>query len=241
MAHTRIRFVLLLLAGTGACQYWGCTTGGRVAQPDRVALVEGLQLFESLIPLPPDSVIDLYSRFDPATFHATYKRELQRVRGFVDSMNTPLSDEARIETLAIDHSIENIGNAARINQTIYVSSSYFFMFNDPAVLRSLITHEYGHIYYERLTSPQREELETVWRELKARALFYIFRDGEYSGNARFGGHPDESPEELFASAYNLFRNKEEELNVRLTYVDARHYPIIQRLKALVHASVGLIN
>ncbi len=242
MSHNRVRDWMLLLAAAGATLWSGCTsTANLKSQPDRVALVEGLQLFDSLLPVPPDSIIDLYSRFDPATFHAAYKGDLIRVRALIDSMNAPLDESERIDTLAIDHAIENVGNAARIKNTMYISSSYFFLFNNPAVLRSLIMHEYGHIYFDRLTPAQHSELESIWSELKSRALFYIFRDGEYSGNARFGGHPDESPEELFASAYNLFRNKEDELNMRLTYVEAQHYPIIQRLKKLVRASDELIN
>ncbi len=236
MSQDRVRAAKFLLTVAGAMLLSGCIAKDSLkSQPDRVALVEGLQLFDSLLPVPPDSIVDLYSRFDPATFHAAYRGDLLRVRALIDSMNAPLNESERIDTLAIDHAIENVGNAARIKNTMYVSSSYFFLFNDPSVLRSLIMHEYGHVYYDRLSANQRRELVETWRALQERALFYIFRDGEYSGNARFGGHPDESPEELFASAYNLFWNREDELRVRLAYVDPQHYPIIERLKALVKA------
>lgn len=69
--------------------------------------------------------------------------------------------------------------------------------------------------------------------MRGAALFYLFRDGEYSGNARFGGHPDESPEELFASAFNLFSLREEEMAARLRYVDARHHLLVNRVRELV--------
>ncbi|MBX2990502.1 MAG: hypothetical protein KF749_04945 [Bacteroidetes bacterium] len=206
------------------------------SSPTRVEIIEGLGLFESLIPVPADSIIGLYERYDPATFHAIYKNDLELVQQFIDSLNTHLDEASRIDTLAIDHAIENFGNAARIGKTIFISSSYFFLFNDPAVVRSVVTHEFGHIYFEKLTKAEREILDHIWRELQERALFYIFRDGEYSENAKFGGHPDESPAELFASAFNLFNNKQDELNVRLRYVSTEHHQLVERLRNLVVAS-----
>lgn len=199
----------------------------------RVEITEGLGLFESLIPVAPDSVIGLYERFDPATFHSAYKDDLLRLRRFIDSLNAHVDEASRIDTLAIDHAIENFGNAARARKTIYLSSSYFFLFNDPAVIRSVVTHEFGHIHYEKLTHAQRDTLENLWQALQERALFYIFRDGEYSENAKFGGHPDESPAELFASAYNLFHNKPDELQARLRYVNPSHHPLVERLRTLI--------
>jgi hypothetical protein len=198
-----------------------------------VEIKEGLGLFESLIPVPPDSIIGLYDRFDPATFHTTYKSELVAARRFIDSMNAQLDNASRIDTLAIDHAIENFGNAARSKRTIFISSSYFFLFKDPAVVRSVLTHEFGHICYDRLSPEQHDTLEQIWHDLQERALFYIFRDGEYSGNPQFGGHPDESPAELFASAFNLFSNRQDELKVRLQYVVPEHHQLIARLRKLI--------
>ncbi len=198
-----------------------------------VRIKEGLGLFESLLPIAPDSVIGLYARFDPTTFHSSYKTELAFARHVMDSLNAQLDEASRIDTLAIDHALENFGNAARSRKTLYISSSYFFLFNDLRVIRSVLTHEYGHIFYDQLTMRQREALVEIWGKVQERALFYLFRDGEYSENARFGGHPDESPEELFASAFNLFHNKAEELRARLLYVDPAHHHLIRSLEQLV--------
>lgn len=213
--------------------FTGCAPA---SSPTRVEIIEGLGLFDSLIPVPADSIIGLYERYDPATFHSIYKNDLELVQQFIDSMNTHLDEASRIDTLAIDHALENFGNAARSQKTIFISSSYFFLFNDPAVVRSVLTHEFGHIYYDRLTPDQRGMLEQIWLEMQERALFYIFRDGEYSENAKFGGHPDESPAELFASGFNLFNNKQDELNVRLRYVSTEHHQLVERLRNLVVAS-----
>lgn len=70
-------------------------------------------------------------------------------------------------------------------------------------------------------------------ELQERTLFYCSRAEEYSENAKFRGHPDESPEELFASAFNLVHNKEEELRARLLSVDSAHDHLISNLQQLV--------
>ncbi len=210
--------------------YPGCTS----FSPDaRVRIKEGLGLFDSLIPVPPDSVIELYKRFEPATFHTTYKDDFVLAQRFIDSMNVQLDVASRIDTLAIDLAIENFGNAARAKKTIFISSSYFFLFNNPAVVRSVLTHEFGHIYFDKLSPEHRDTLASIWRSLREHALFYIFRDGEYSGNAKFGGHPDESPAELFASAFNLFNNKPDELKVRLQYVAPEHHQLVERLRKLI--------
>ncbi len=198
-----------------------------------VAVIEGLQLFDSLIPVTGDSVLQLYSRFEPQAFYGTYGPMLDDLSRFIERMNAQLPPHQRIDTLAIDHSIENFANAARVHRTLFLSSSYFFLFNDPEVLRSVVTHEFGHSHYAVLSPDERSDVQDVWSYFQASALFYLFRDGEYSGNARFGGHPDESPAELFASAFNLLTNREDELNARLQFVEARHYPFIERLKRLV--------
>lgn len=208
----------------------GCSS---VGSQSSVKIKEGLSLFDSLIPVPPDSVIELYARFDSHTIHTTYRVDLIRAQRFIDSMNTPLNAASRIDTLAIDHAIENFGNAARSKKTIFISSSYFFLFNNPDVVRSVLTHEFGHIYFDALLPEQHAAIESLWLALQERALFYIFHDGEYSDNAKFGGHPDESPAELFASAFNLFHNKPDELTTRLRYVAPEHYGLIEQLRLLI--------
>lgn len=198
-----------------------------------VSLIEELRSVEALLPLAPDSIVELYRKFDTKSFHATFGDHIQALRLLIDSLNAPLPSDLRIDTLSIDHTFENFGTAARIGRSIYLSSSYFFSFEDPAVLRSVITHEFGHIHFDRMTHAQRADLEDIWRQLQGSALFYLFRDGEYSGNARFGGHPDESPTELFASAFNLFNNKEDELFARFRYVEPKHARLVLRLQRLV--------
>lgn len=188
---------------------------------------------EELLPTAPDSIIARYRRYDRASFYRAFGRRLEEIREFVDSLNRDLDPWASIDTLAIDHTLENFGTAARTGKTIYLSGSYFFAFDDPRVARSAVLHEFGHIRYEMLSPERRALVDTLWRQVRSAALFYIFRDGEYSGNARFGGHPDESPEELFASAFNLFSLREEEMEARLRYVDSRHLGLIRRVRSIV--------
>ncbi len=230
-----IRIASRLFLGFLVTGIFGCSS---LNPSSNVKIKEGLSLFDSLIPVPPDSIIGLYGRFNSQTFHSAYKDELRLAQRFIDSMNTSLDAPSRIDTLAVDHSIENFGNAARAQHTIFISSSYFFLFNDPSVVRSVLTHEFGHIYFDKLPSERQTLLEQIWRSLQERALFYIFRDGEYSGNAKFGGHPDESPAELFASAFNLFHNRPEELKTRLQYVPTEHYGLIEQLRQLVLSAKG---
>jgi hypothetical protein len=220
----------------------GCSSSTRVQHQDPrhtlVAIIEGLGLFDSLIPVGADSVLELYRKFDPTTFQSVYKSEVSNVRDFVDSMNASLDPSSRINTLAIDHSLENFGNAARVGNTLFLSSSYFFLFNNLSVLHSVITHEYGHIHYGKLSASQRQELYGIWAELKDHALFYLFRDGEYSGNAKFGGHPYDSPAELFASGFNLYLNRTEELKARLQYVDPGNLRLVKRFEEIVRAEAA---
>jgi hypothetical protein len=213
-------------------------TGCRTAQPPAdtgvtVAQIEELRNIEDLLPTAPDSIIERYRRYDRETFYRTFTPRIQAVSALIDSLNQGLDPWSSIDTLAIDHTFENFGTAARMGKTIVLSGSYFFAFDDPRVARSAVLHEYGHIYYEMLSPERRAAMDTLWRQTQSAALFYIFRDGEYSGNARFGGHPDESPEELYASAFNLFSSRGEELAARLQFVDPKHLPLIERLRRLV--------
>jgi hypothetical protein len=200
--------------------------------------VEELRSVEVMLPIAPDSVVARYRRYDPETFRAAFRGRIAETAAFVDSLNGKLEPRYRMDTLSIDHTFESIGVAARSGRTLFISASYFYMFDDPAVLRSVVTHEFGHILYEHLTDAERDELQGIWFDLAESALYYIFHDGEYSGNARFGGHPEDDPEELMASATNLLTNRREELSVRLRYVDPVHYDLVNRLDRLVQVAKG---
>jgi hypothetical protein len=226
----------LLVATSLNC---GTPQGAADERGASVKIIEGLQLFESLIPVVPDSVIQLYNRFDPGTFHSVYKNDLALARGFIDSMNSGIDPSDRIDTLMIDHAVEYFGNADRSRNTIYLSSSYFFLYNDHAVIRSVLAHEFGHIHFERLPEALCDTVVKLWGEFERHALFYLFRDGEYSGNAKFGGHPHDNPSELFASAFNLFLNRREELNVRMRYIAPELYSLVARLRK-VFRSAGIL-
>jgi hypothetical protein len=214
------------------CFLVGCGQS-REASSVTVTQIEALEAFDSLLPVGPDSVLELYRNIDPASFHKKYKLQLEDASRLVDSLNALLDVSSRIETLAIDHSFENFGNAGCSGHTISLSSSYFLLYNDPFVLRSVITHEFGHKIYQRLPEVERLGFEELWVQLGGAALLYLFRDGEYSGNAKFGGHPYESPSELFASAFNLFLNRERELASRLQYVTQDNLHLIESLRKSV--------
>jgi hypothetical protein len=200
-----------------------------------VSQVESLNDLEALLPLTPDSIVTRYRNFDSLAFREIYRNRLAYLTALIDSLNIsmgPLPDSLRIDTLAIDHSFGSFGEAARNGKTIVMSAGYFIAFDDWNILRSVAFHEFGHIAYVLLDSGGKADVETIWNELEASALLYLFRDGEYSGNARFGGHPDENPSELFASAFNLLHNRAPEVRARLAYVEPRHYALIRRLAAL---------
>jgi hypothetical protein len=116
---------------------------------------------------------------------------------------------------------------------VYLSSSLFYLYPDESVVRSALFHETGHLLFLSLPETVRQEVQRIWETLGHAALLYIFRDGEYSHNARFGGHPYDSPAELFASAFNLFNNSVEELDNRLEYVGDEHSWAIHRLFEIV--------
>jgi len=188
---------------------------------------------ESLLPVVADTVVQRYERYEPELFYATYGDLIRGAAAIVDTLNKPLPAASRIDTLAIDHTFVNLGEAARRGRTLYLSSSYFYLYENLPVLRSVIWHEFGHVYYSRLSTDERERMSDIWRDSRETAIFYLFRDGEYSHNARFGGHPEDSPEELFASAFNLFANNAEEVNARLRHLTGRGVEIAGRLRTLV--------
>jgi len=217
------------LLGSGC----GSRIGVEVSPIVTVAQVEELRSMEVLLPLAADSVVEMYRRYSPATFRERYQASIEYICRLMDSMNITLEPPQRLDTLSIDHTFENFGTAAHGAKTLSISSSYFYLYKSPFVLKSVVTHEYGHVMYRLLDDRQRSQVDSIWLLLRGSALFYLFRDGEYSLNAKFGGHPEESAGELFASAYNLVNNRNEELEARLLFVDPPSLPIIERLRALV--------
>lgn len=226
-----------LVVGSAVFLWWffGCGSPRAAKSPperdDRrltIAQIESLRSLEEVLPIPPDSVAQRFQQFDRATFYATYGRALAEMSRLIDSLNSFLPKGHRVDTLSIDHTIEGFAEAASMGKTMYVSSSYFYLFPGTTVLRSVVFHEFGHIHARMMDSSSRAELVHIWTSIQAAALFYLFRDGEYSGNARFGGHPEESPDELFASGFNLFHNRPAEISVRRRFVDDRHRPLIDR-------------
>jgi len=208
----------------------GCGGSTRTVSLEQI---EELRSRESLLPIPADSVVERYRRYEPAVFYSTYGDLIRGATAIMDSLNSLLQVSVRLDTLAIDHRFESLGEAARRGHTLYLSSSYFYLFESLPLIRSVIYHEFGHVYYSRLSRDQVRRLKDIWEESRVTAMFYVFRDGEYSENARFGGHPEDSPEELFSSAFNLFSNRPEEVVVRANYLTPKERELVIRLRALV--------
>jgi hypothetical protein len=213
----------------------GCVASSRHPGDDppgiSVSQIEDLRSFDSLLPVPPDSVAEMYRSYSKTGFYQAHHETINAVALLIDSLNKATIHG--IDTLAIDHTVDNFGTAARSHHTLYISSSYFLLYPDFSVLRSVVMHEFGHILYSHLSDEKRTAVASVWRDLELHALMYVFVDGEYSGNAKFGGHPYESPSELYASAFNLFYNRPDELRARLRYVEPDHYELVDKLKNLV--------
>jgi hypothetical protein len=225
--------LLILLIAPG-CATISSHSGERQTHVEvTVEQQEYLDKFESLIPISPDRVADLYAQCPPDSFGVRYRDYMNFVSTLVDSFNRTIPNPYSIDTLCICHAIENFADAGRSGHTLFISSSYFLLFNDKHILRSLLTHEFGHIHYLLLDSARTRQIGSVWAYFRESALFYLFRDGEYSANARFGGHPEESPSELFASAYNLLRNEPQELHARLGYVASEHSAVLAQMLHLV--------
>jgi hypothetical protein len=188
--------------------------------------IEELRTIEALLPITPDSVVERYRRYAPGVFYTKYSDLIGGATVIIDSLNSPLPVSLQIDTLAIEHTFESIGEAARRGRTLYLSSSYFGLFESLPLLRSIIFREFGHVYYALLGADKKQRVTAIWHEAREMALFYIFRDGEYSENARFGGPPEDSPEEIFASAFNLFSDRSEEVQARAGYVTFRERNLV---------------
>jgi hypothetical protein len=227
--QARTPVILLLAFFLASCGSSSHRRGVTVAQ------VQALESFESGFPITSDSVIARFQRYDEAGIRKRYARQLDNLVLFIDSLNTILPAPARVDTLALDHSFENIGTAAYSGRTIYLSSSYFFLYDNEMVVRSVVRHEFGHILYQHFASATRQRVDSLWSRFSGAALLYLFHEGEYSDNARFGGHPYDSPAEFFASAFNLLNSRREEFEARCRYVDQKNVAFIESLKTIVDA------
>ena len=228
---------VLLISLSFGMVVWSCRSS-QPLQTGEITVIasERLQEFEGFVPVPPDSVAQLYRKYDTKTLYGVYAEQIQQTAGLIDSLNYDLPPSHQVDTLSIEFLPENFGLAARTGRVICLSSGFFFVYNNPSVIRSIIFHEFGHIRYELLQEEEVVTITQIWKDLSRDALLYLFVDGEYSGNARFGGHPDESPEELFASAFNLFFNRPDEVRARLRYVPEVHYGMIDKLRTAVGAN-----
>jgi hypothetical protein len=226
--------VLLRVSPVLAVPLIGCPASEVVTSGGVTVLnSETLEEFEGYIPIPPDSVLRLYKLYDRQRFYREYGDEVERTAILLDSLNQDLPESRRIDTISIEFAPQQFGIAVRTERAIYLSSGFYFVYDDFSVLRSILYHEHGHVRYEMLPEETRSTVERIWQSLRRAALLYVFVDGEYSGNAWFGGHPDESSEELFASAFNLFHNQPDELRATLRYVPSVYYDLVDSLRSVV--------
>lgn len=227
----RIIAVLAFLAAAielpGCAAHYGPAGGGAQTQ------LELFQKMEIYLPLMPDSVIARYQRYDSAAFLKIHESKLNAVLSLIDSLNGQLTAGTKIETLSIDHSAGALLEAGRRGKSVYISSSYFIIYDDVNVLRYIVFHEFGHLKYDLLGAADIEEIGAIWKECRQNALLYLFHDAEYSGNARIGGHPDESPEEMYASAFNILSNNANEFRSRVNYIDSKHLGVISRIERMI--------
>jgi hypothetical protein len=230
-----LRLSPMLILVTLGCPSSELATGTRVT----VLGSETLEEFEGYIPIPPDSVVRLYKAYDRQRFSREYSDDVERTAELLDSLNRSLPPSHWIDTLSIEFSPQQFGTAVRTGKTIYLSSGFYFVYNDFSIIRSILYHEHGHVRYEMLNGETQGEIEQIWQSLRRAALLYVFVDGEYSGNAWFGGHPDESAEELYASAFNLFYNKPDELRSTLRYVPSEYFGIVDSLRSFIRPN-GLV-
>lgn len=228
--------VVAVLAALMLLCLTGCSSEAVVRAKEQRRVVQQLQLVEIQLPLSVDSILVRYQKYDSASFLKRYSERMAYATSLIDSLNTSLPDSLRIDTLAIDYSLQDFGEAGRNRNIFVISLGYFVAYDNPAILRSIIFHEFGHIAFDRLSELSRQRFEALWHLLERNALFYLFREGEYSGNARFGGHPEDSPAELFASAFNLLRNQPGEFRSRLLFVDRIHIGAINEIAAMTTAS-----
>jgi hypothetical protein len=232
----RVFAVLELVASLVLLFLSGCTSDAVIREQEQRRTLQQLQLVEIQLPLSADSILVRYMNYDSVSFFQRYSERLKYASSLIDSMNNSLPDSLRIDTLAIDQSLQDFGEAGRNRNIFVISLGYFVAFDNPAVLRSIIFHEFGHIAFDRLGELARQRFEALWFLMKRNALFYLFRDGEYSGNARFGGHPEDSPAELFASAFNLLHNQPGEFRSRMRFVEQIHFGAISEIAAMTSAS-----
>ncbi|MBI5647195.1 MAG: hypothetical protein HY962_09720 [Ignavibacteriae bacterium] len=216
------------------CTHGGCA-GVDAAQNAGITVQQIRQLedLDAVLPLMPDSIAAIYRAYDTEAFYAQHDARIGSVIRLLDSLNGCVPPGFQFDSLVIDHSAASFGLAGRIHHTFAISSSYFFLFQDARVLRSVVFHEFGHVMYDLLPAAVKDTLTHVWDTLGRASLLYLFTDGEYSHNAKFGGHPYDSPAELFASTYNLLHNNLEELDARVQYIDEGAFWTVRRLLALV--------
>jgi hypothetical protein len=230
-----LAFLLLVSVVTVGC---GVESSAEKARTITAQQHKQLEILERYFPIVPDSIAALYRHFDPVTFRDTYATELAETSWLVDSLNANLPSRLRIDTLAIDHSFEGISEAGCAGKALYISSSYFYLYNDIKVIRSIVFHEFGHLYYNLLDRSQVNEVSNLWLDLQRADGLYLFHDGEYRNNSRFGGHPEDSPAELFASAFNLLQNNPSSVAIRSWLLPESQRTVVDRLSAIVRQATG---
>lgn len=219
-----------LLAGACSTAPPGGTGGITIRQ------IEELRDLDALLPVLPDSIAAVYREYDIATFYSMKASAIESVLFLMDSLNACLPPDRRLDSLCIDHTFEHFGEAGRHGGALGISSSYFYLYENLRVLRAVVMHEYGHVFYDLLGEEKKRDVAEIWESLGRASILYLFTDGEYSCNARFGGHPYDSPSELYASTYNLLHNNIEEVDARVQYAEQSAQNTIRRLLEIVLGS-----
>ena len=144
-----------------------------------------------------------------------YDRHLNTILNPLKDMNKEVP--CTIDRVVIaDDEKRLVGNCGI--EDVYMSSGWFEFSTNPDTIRRLIrdilTHEGGHSLFSKIHAtdemPEGDpdkaaEFNRLWRDLKKQKLIHLFKDSNFTPDAE-GGHPEDDCDELFASAYLIWKH-----------------------------------
>lgn len=90
-----------------------------------------------------------------------------------------------------------------VGDELHLGTAYVFLYSTLVPLQTAIFHEIGHALFDALSQNEREYFRRLWSRAMNSRILYLFKEGTYPKALLIFGHPDDSADELFASAFTV--------------------------------------
>lgn len=153
-----------------------------------------------------DSLVKVrYAQYDRADFLKRFKIKAEAAACFINSLNHAYPALPPVSVVYIVSGKDWYKTDCYFDGSIFVSSGEFFMDDTLSIGRLLyvLAHEWGHSLYDYVSKDWEAgfAFHLLWYFCKLNDSFHFFEDRLYTND--WGGHPQDHPSELFASAFNI--------------------------------------